>query len=53
MIPFIYIEIYFYLFIFLCKYTVTVIRHIKRQYGIPLQMVVSHHMIAGNWTQDP
>jgi hypothetical protein len=39
----------FYLFI-LCKYTV--FRHTRRGHGIPLQMVVSHHVVSGNWTQD-
>jgi hypothetical protein len=26
--------------------------HTRRVYQIPLQMVVSHHVVAGNWTQD-
>ena len=37
---------------FLCEYTVAVFRHTRRGHGIPLQMVVSHHVVAGNWTQD-
>jgi hypothetical protein len=26
--------------------------HIRRGHQIPLQMVVSYHLVAGNWTQD-
>ena len=39
-----------YLFI-ICKYTVAVFRHSRRS-QISLQMVVSHHVVAGIWTQD-
>jgi hypothetical protein len=35
-----------YLFI-ICKYTVAVFRHTRRGSQIPLQMVVSHHVVAG------
>jgi hypothetical protein len=35
-----------YLFI-VYKYTVAVFRHTRRRYQISLQMVVSHHMVAG------
>jgi hypothetical protein len=34
------------------KYTVAVFRHSRRGNRIPLQMVVSHPVVAGNWTQD-
>jgi hypothetical protein len=34
------------------KYTVSVFRHTRRGHQISLQMVVSHHVVAGNWTQD-
>jgi hypothetical protein len=34
------------------KCTVAVFRHTGRGHQISLQMVVSHHMVAGNWTQD-
>ena len=34
------------------EYTVAVFRHTRRGHQIPLQMFVSHHGIAGNWTQD-
>jgi len=34
------------------KYTVAVFRHARRGHQIPLQMVVSHHVVAGIWTQD-
>jgi len=36
-----------YLFI-IYKYTVAVFRHTRRGYRIPLQMIVSHHVVAGN-----
>jgi len=36
-----------YLFI-MCKYTVAVFRHIRRGHQISLQMVVNHHVVAGN-----
>jgi hypothetical protein len=35
-----------YLFI-ICKYTVAVFRHSRRGRQISLQMVVSHHVVAG------
>jgi hypothetical protein len=35
-----------YLFI-ICKYTVAVFRHTRRGRQISLQMVVSHHVVAG------
>jgi hypothetical protein len=48
--------IYFYflkdLFIIICKYTIAVFRHTRRGHQISLQMVVSHHVVAGIWTQD-
>jgi hypothetical protein len=31
-----------------CEYTVAVFRHTRRGNRIPLQMVVSHHVDAGN-----
>jgi hypothetical protein len=40
-----------YLFI-ICKYTVAVFRHSRRGSQILLQMVVSHHVVAGIWTPD-
>jgi hypothetical protein len=30
------------------EYTVAVFRHTRRGHQIPLQMVVSHHVVAGN-----
>jgi hypothetical protein len=32
--------------------TIVVFRHTRRGHWIPLQMVVSHHVVAGNWIQD-
>ena len=46
---------FIYLFIYLFhvyEYTAAVFRHTGRRYQITLQMVVSHHVGAGNWTQD-
>jgi hypothetical protein len=40
------------LFIIICKYTVAVLRHTRRGSQILLQMVVSHHVVAGIWTLD-
>jgi hypothetical protein len=34
-----------YLF-YICEYTVAVFRHIRREHQIPLQMVVSHYVVA-------
>ena len=31
---------------------IVVLRHTRRGHQIPLQMVVSHHVVACNWTQD-
>ena len=31
-----------------CEYSVAVFRHTRRGHWIPLQMVVSHHVVAGN-----
>ena len=35
------------LFIIICKYTVAVFRHTRKGSQIMLQMVVSHHVVAG------
>jgi hypothetical protein len=34
------------------EYIVAILRHTSRGQQIPLQMIVSHHVIAENWTQD-
>jgi hypothetical protein len=44
------ITVFFFLKIYLfitCKYTVAVFRHTRRGRQISLQMVVSHHVVAG------
>ena len=41
-----------FIYLFLFKYTVAVFRHTRRGHQIPLHMVVSHHVVAGNCTQD-
>jgi hypothetical protein len=33
---------------FIYEYTVAVFRHIRKGHQIPLQMVVSHRVVAGN-----
>jgi hypothetical protein len=38
----------FHLFIYVYEYTVATFRHTRRGHHIPLQMVASHHVIAGN-----
>jgi hypothetical protein len=47
-----FIYLFIYLFIFylfnVCEYTVALFRHTRRGHQIPLQMVVSHHVVAGN-----
>jgi hypothetical protein len=43
---FIFFSLKIYLFI-ICKYTVAVFRHSRRGRQILLQMVVSHHVVAG------
>ena len=40
------------LFIIIHKYTVAVFRRTKRGRQISLRVVLSHHVIAGIWTQD-
>jgi hypothetical protein len=40
------------LFFIICKYTVAIFRHTRRGSQISLRMVVSHHVVAGIWTQD-
>jgi hypothetical protein len=46
-----FLKDFIYLFI-ICKYTVAVFRHTRRGSQILLQMVVSHHVVAGIWTLD-
>ena len=46
---FIYLFIYLFTYLFnVCGYSVAVFRHTRRGHWIPLQMVVSHHVVAGN-----
>jgi hypothetical protein len=37
-----------YLIFFMYQYTVALYRDVTRGHRIPLQMVVSHHVVAGN-----
>jgi hypothetical protein len=43
---------FFFKFIIICKYTVADFRHTRRGHQISLPMVVSHHVVAGIWTQE-
>jgi hypothetical protein len=43
-VKFLFLKELFYLY----EYTVAVSRHTKGGHQIPLQMVVSHHVVAGN-----
>jgi hypothetical protein len=36
------------LFVYVYEYIVAVFRHTRRGHQIPLQMVVNHHVVAGN-----
>jgi hypothetical protein len=40
------------LFIIIHKYTIAVFRYTRRGRQISLRVVVNHHVVAGNWTQD-
>jgi hypothetical protein len=42
--PYFFLKIYLFI---ICKYTVAVFRHTRRGHLISLQMVVSHHVVAG------
>jgi hypothetical protein len=44
---FFFFKIYYFMWV---EYTVAVFRHTRRGHRIPLHMVVSHHVVAGNWT---
>jgi hypothetical protein len=41
-----------YIFIMYTTFCLHVWLHARRRHQIPLQMVVSHHVVAGIWTQD-
>jgi hypothetical protein len=32
------------------EYNVAIFRHTSQEHWIPLQIFVSHHVVAGNWT---
>jgi hypothetical protein len=45
---FMYLFIYVFIYLFIiCKYTVAVLIYSRRGHQISLQMVVSHHVVAG------
>jgi hypothetical protein len=48
LISFFFFKIYLFTLCILYEYIVTVFRDTRRGHRIPLQMVVSHHMVAGN-----
>ena len=42
-----FLNIYFLTYLFIiCKYTIAVFRHSRREYQILLRMVVSHHVVV-------
>jgi len=43
---------YFLFIYFIYEYTVAIFRHTRKGHQIPLQIVGSHHVVAGIWTQD-
>jgi hypothetical protein len=44
-----FLKIYLFIYLFIiCKYPVAAFRHTRRGRQISLQMVVSHHVVAGN-----
>ncbi len=45
---FFFLFFFFQRFIYLCEYTVAVIRHTRRGHQIPFEMVVNHYVVAGN-----
>jgi hypothetical protein len=48
-----FLKIYLFIYLFIiCKCTVAVFRCTRRGRQISLQMVVSHHVVAGIWTSD-
>ena len=46
-----FLKIYLFSY-FMYEYTIAIFRHTRRGYWTLLQMVVSHHVVAGDWTQD-
>jgi hypothetical protein len=46
-----YLDFFFFLrfiYFYVCEYTVTLFRQTGRGHQIPVQMVESHHVVAGN-----
>jgi hypothetical protein len=49
LVEFFFLDLFIiYRYMYICKYTVAVFRHSRRGSQISLQMVVSHHVVAGN-----
>ena len=44
--------LYFIYLFYVYKYNIDLFRHTRKGHQIPLQVVVSHHVVAGIWTQD-
>jgi hypothetical protein len=42
------LPIFFKIYLFIYEYTIALFRHTRRGHQIPLQMVVSHHVVTGN-----
>jgi hypothetical protein len=43
-----YVTMLFFSLFYVYEYTVTAFRHTRKGHQIPLQMAVSHHVVAGN-----
>ena len=46
--PFLCFVLFFRFLKYICKYILAVFRHTRREHWIPLQMVVSHHVVVRN-----
>ena len=44
---FFFLDLFIYLF-YAYEYIIAIFRYIRKEHQIPLQMVVSHHVVAGN-----
>jgi hypothetical protein len=45
---FLFLLVFFIYLFYICEFTVALFRHTRKGYWIPLQMIVSHHVVAGN-----
>jgi hypothetical protein len=43
-----FLKIHLFMSCYVCEYTIVVCRHTRRGHWVPLQVVVSHHVVAGD-----